>query len=410
MRRIAWGLLLLLAFAIPWEYSLDLGQPLGNIARILGLVLVLVSIPAVLQAGCLRTPGPMQWFVLAFYLWFCCSCFWTIEPLVTLEKIRSYFQEMMIVWLLWEFAESPEDLRSLMRAYLSGACVLAALTLANFRSVEAFAADQIRFAATGQDPNDLARFLDLAFPLAALLLHSERRWPWRLLALGYLPLGLAAVVLTASRGGFLAAIIALAGCGILLIRTHPKAVLAGTFAWSAIGAVFWLTVPHETFERLATIPSQLQNGDLNQRWNIWVAGWHAFVQSPVLGTGAGSFVSAARLNPMDTAHNTALSILVGGGLCALSLALSIVALAARSAFATRGLLRIALLTVLLVWVVASFVDTVEENRSTWLLLGLIAAAGRLAVDVPAQLENCFLEAISALPPQLEPNLSCGPVN
>jgi putative inorganic carbon (HCO3(-)) transporter len=317
---------------------------------------------------------------------------------------------MMIVWLVWEFAESPEDLRSLLRAYLAGACVLAALTLANFRSVEALAGNQIRFVATGQDPNDVARFLDLAFPLAALLLHIERRWPWRLLALGYLLLGLAAVVLTASRGGFLAAVLAFAGCAFLLIRKHAKAVLAGALAWLAIGAGLWITVPHSTFERLATIPSQLSGGDLNQRSNIWVAGWDAFARSPIFGTGAGSFVSAARLNPGDTAHNTVLSIVVGGGLCALFLAFGIVVLAARSALVARGPLRVALLTVLLVWAVASFVDTVEENRSTWLLLGLIAVAGRLAVESPAQLENCFPEDISGASAQMEPDQSCGSVN
>jgi hypothetical protein len=86
MRKIAWGLLLLFTFAIPWEYSLDLGEPLGNIARILGLLLILVAVPAVLQAGRLRTPGPMQWLVLAFYLWFCCTCFWTIDPLSTFRS------------------------------------------------------------------------------------------------------------------------------------------------------------------------------------------------------------------------------------------------------------------------------------------------------------------------------------
>jgi hypothetical protein len=67
MRKLAWGLLLLFAFAIPWEYSLDLGEPLGNVARVIGLLLILVAIPAVLQSGRLRTPGLMQWLVLAVY-------------------------------------------------------------------------------------------------------------------------------------------------------------------------------------------------------------------------------------------------------------------------------------------------------------------------------------------------------
>ena len=38
------GLLMLFAFAVPWEYALDLGEPLGNVARILGLVLLAVMV------------------------------------------------------------------------------------------------------------------------------------------------------------------------------------------------------------------------------------------------------------------------------------------------------------------------------------------------------------------------------
>jgi putative inorganic carbon (HCO3(-)) transporter len=392
MRKVAWVLLLLFAFAVPWEYSLDLGEPLGNIARVVGLLLLLAAIPAVLQAGRVRTPGAMQWLVLAFYLWFCCSYFWTTKPLATLEKMRGYFQEMMIVWLAWEFAESPRDLRALLQAFVAGSWVLALLTLANFRSAEAIAAGQIRFVAEGQDPNDVARFLDLGFPLAALLLSGppgKQGWPGRLLALGYLPLGLVAVLLTASRGGFLAAVIALGGCGLLLMKSYPRGALAGALAMPVVSAGFWFAIPRETFERLATIPSQLESGDLNQRLNIWDAGRRAFVRSPVAGSGAGSFTGAAGTNFRDTAHNSELSILVAGGLVALFLAVGIVALAARAALKTRGPLKMALLTVLVVWAVAAQVDTVEENRATWLLLGLIAVAGRLAVEEPEGMEECF---------------------
>jgi O-antigen ligase len=290
---------------------------------------------------------------------------------------------------VWEFAESPRDLRFLVQAYVAGAWVLAALTLANFSSPEAIAAGQIRFVAEGQDPNDVARYLDLGFPLAALLLNSERHWPGRLLALGYLPLGLVAVVLTASRGGFLAVVVALGGCALLLMRSHARGVVAAALATPVFAAALWFVLPHETFERLATIPSQLQGGDLNQRINIWVAGWDAFARSPLLGSGAGTFVNAAGTNPIDTAHNTPLSILVGGGLIAFFLAMAVVALAVRAALATRGPIKIALLTALLLWGFASLVDTVEENRTSWLLLGLVAFAGRLAEEAPEQLEACF---------------------
>ena len=77
---------------------------------------------------------------------------------------------MMIVWLVWEFAETPADLRD-SAARHCGRLVGAGRAHARrtSRSPEAIAAGQIRFAAYGQDPNDVARFLDLGFPLAALL-------------------------------------------------------------------------------------------------------------------------------------------------------------------------------------------------------------------------------------------------
>jgi hypothetical protein len=73
MRRAAWWLLLLFAFTIPWEYSLDVGAPLGNVARMAGLLLLLAAIPAVLQAGRMRTPGALECVVLAFYLFLSCG-------------------------------------------------------------------------------------------------------------------------------------------------------------------------------------------------------------------------------------------------------------------------------------------------------------------------------------------------
>lgn len=389
MRKLAWMLLLLFTFAIPWEYSLDLGEPFGNIARMVGVALLLVAIPAVLETGTVRKPGAVQWLTLALYLFFCCSYLWTIEPLATLDKMRGYFQEMMIVWLIAEFTEDARDLRGLLRAFVAGSWVLALLTLADFRSAEAITTDQIRYVAQGQDPNDVARYLDVCFPLAALLLNSERRWRWRVLALGYFPLGVFAVVLTASRGGFLVAVLALAGSGALLLGKHPREVLIGSIALPMLAIAFWFMIPAETLERLATIPDQLQGGDLNQRLNIWDAGWHAFLNAPWLGSGAGSFTAASAMHPLDTAHNTALSILVGGGLCAFVLVLAIASFALRSAFATSGSVRIALLTALTVWAIASMVDTVEENRITWFLLGVAVVAGRIAQEDAERLTEHF---------------------
>jgi hypothetical protein len=389
MPAIARGLLLLFVFTIPWAYSLDLGEPWGNIARILGLLVLLAALPAVLQAGRVRRPGAVPVWVMALFLWNCCTFFWTIAPAETLESLRWSFQRMMVVWLVWELAETPRHLRALLRWSLAGFAVLAVLTLADLRNPQALLEGQMRYAAAGQDPNDVAHFLDLGMPLAALLAISEPRRLGRWLALGYLPLALAGVLLTASRGGFLAGMVALLGCAAVLYCRYPRGVRGAALSLPVLLGALALSLPQGIFERLVTIPEQLQGGGLNQRWNIWTAGGEAWRRAPLLGSGAGSFVRAARTPSLDTAHNAALSIAVGGGLCALLLAVGIVAACARSAGRTQGSLRIALVGALAVCLISSLVATVEESRSTWLLVACIALAGRLAAEQPRELAQCF---------------------
>ncbi len=389
MRRLAWVLLLAFAFAIPWEYSLDLGDPLGNIARLTGLAVLAATIPAALQARRMRAPGVLQGLTLTLFAWVCCTGLWTIDRTASLARMRGYFQELMIVWLVWELAESAEDLRWLLCAYVAGSWVLAGLTLANFNSPEAIAAGQMRFAAAGQDPNDVARFLNLGLPLAALLLGVEKRWLGRALAGGYLPLGVFAVLLTGSRSGFLVAVVAAAGCAALLLGRFPRAALGGALALPVAGAALWAAVPQGIMERLGTIPAQLAGGDLNQRWNLWFVGWQAFVREPLLGTGAGTFVEAAGTAALDTAHNSALSMMVDGGLVELGVAAAIVTAAFWLALRMRGALRVAMLTALLVWLMTCLTATVEGSRTTWLLMGVVALAARLQEENPEALAAVF---------------------
>jgi O-antigen ligase len=388
MCRLVRLLLLLFVFAMPWEYSLDLGAPWGNAARIAGLAALFAAVPAVLGRGSIRAPGPLPIVVLLYFLWQALTCIWSFDPVLSFANLRGYAQELMIVYLIWEFAETPEDLHNLLRAYLAGAFLLALLSVAELHSARS-AVQSIRFAAEGQDPNDVARYLDLGFPLAALLHCSEQRRLWRLLAISYLPIGLAAVLLSASRGGFLAALIALAGSGCILARHRPRTLAFVAAPIAAAVAMVSLLAPHATLARLATIAEQLHGGDLNRRQNIWQAGWRAFEQAPLFGHGAGSFVYASGLAPTDTAHNTGLSILVSAGAVGLFLASILLFLALQALGRTRGALRIAFATAMLVWAFASLAATVEWSRSTWFLIGAIALAGRLAEEAPRALDACF---------------------
>jgi putative inorganic carbon (HCO3(-)) transporter len=389
MARLAVGLMTLFAFAVPWEYSLDLGEPVGNIARVLGLLLLLTAVTLVLWRGTVRPPGLVQWLTLGLYLYFVLSYLWTVDTTATLEKMRGYFQVMMVVWLVWEVSESPRQLRGMMRAFVAGCWVLALLTLMNYASVAAQAAAQMRFAAEGQDPNDVARFLDLGFPLATLLFATENGWGSRMLALGYVPCGLLAVMLTASRGGFFGALAALVGSAMLLLVWRPRAASMVFLGLAMTLAVLWMFVPFASLERLATIPTQLATGDLNERLSLWTAGWHAFTRAPWFGYGAGTFAHAAGLAAADTAHNTIVAVMVTGGLVGTLLFTGILVAVCRCVARLDGLLQVALGSTMAVWAVTSMVGSVEENRMTWLLFGMMAAAARLADEDGAGLREIF---------------------
>jgi O-antigen ligase len=243
--------------------------------------------------------------------------------------------------------------------------------------------------ATGQDPNDVARFLDLGFPLAALLFANESRGPLRLFAMAYIPAGLLAVLLTASRGGFSAGLVALLGAAVLLVMARPRAASVVFIALAVMAGALWLFVPAGSIERLATLPQEVGSGDWNDRLNIWDAGWLAFRQSPWLGSGAGTFTAASGLAPGDTAHNTVMAVLVTGGLLGTAILSAIVAAVGWSVIRTEGLLQVALGTTLAVWAITAMVGSVEENRATWLLFGFMAVAGRLSKSQPQSVAIVF---------------------
>ena len=388
MQRIVSILLVLYAFAVPWQYALDLGEPLGNVARIIGLLLLAASIPALLARRRWSRPHPLMLLVLALFLYLSATYLWSIDPLATLDKIRAYFQVMMIVWIAGEFVERPALFRHLLRAMLLGSLVLCALTFAGFLSASAAAsAEQARFTASGQDPNDIARFLDLIFPIAAYLIAIERSLWTRLLAALYFPLGLLAVLLTASRGGFLGSVVALLAAAVLFLRWRPAvAAWAGLLlAFSASATV--LIVPPETFARLATIPAQFASLDFNDRFSIWTAGMHAFSHAPWLGYGAGNYALASGLAAEDTAHNTLVALLVMGGLLAASLLVAILVAALAAILRARGVARSAFLGVFLVWCVTASVGSVEENRMTWLIFACFLLVGKGLAEPPSSPES-----------------------
>lgn len=388
MRRMTWYLLLMYAFAVPWEYALDLGSPFGTIARVLGLLAAGCGVASLAECKWRRRVPGVHWIALAILVWCGCTWFWSVDPETTLMRLRGYLQEMAVLWLVYEFAETERDFRWLLRAWLGGTCLLAGLTIASFAFLHAPGAP--RFVAEGQDPNDVARLLALGVPLAAFLLRVDPRRGSQRLALAVVPFLLYAALLTGSRSGLLELAVGAVGSIVILSGAKSRVIRGSWVAAPALIAACIYLVPRPVFERLATLGEQLTGGDLNQRLNIWDAGWRTFAQHPFVGTGAGTFVAATGLAGTDTAHNTALSLAVEGGIVELTLgAMMIITLFAL--LVRTGAARTACLTLVAVWMVASLASTMEQTRMTWLLFATIALAARISEErtseVPVAAQN-----------------------
>ena len=176
--------------------------------------------------------------------------------------------------------------------------------------------------------------------------------------------------------------VALTGCGLLLFRNHMREhALPELSLCPLVGIALWFVAPHETLERLSTIADQLRHGDLNQRLNIWAAGWHAFVQAPC-SWARGRFLRE-RGGPCAHRYGAQYGSFASGGRWDLRADAGVrhcVPSPRDRRWQPRVQCGLRCSLCCSVWIVSSLVGTVAESRTTWLLLALIALADRVAGD------------------------------
>jgi len=175
-----------------------------------------------------------------------------------------------------------------------------------------------------------------------------------------------------------------------------------TAAILAGGVALALTyAPERTIARLSTTSSELTEGDLNDRTEIWRAGMEVLPEYMLVGSGAGTYSVAVRstLGVDHSAHNTYVSVVVEQGLVGLVLFLILLAVsfqhARRAPAAERKLLLVLWLTLLVGLTPRAW----EDKKATWLIFGLLnasAVAGAVA-RAPLPAEPQLVRAIRRRP-------------
>ena len=379
MRKLTTTLLWLYVFSVPWDVVPIAG--LGTLTRLVGISLIGVAIVTITLEGRCRKPDAIFGIALVFTAASVMSLLWTVSYSATLEAVVTYVQLLLSAWVLREFARTREQRQSLIVAFCLGCFIPMFSLLHNFMTgVEVGHGSNIRYTASGFNANGVGLLLVVCLPFAWYLILTFRSVTVRALALIYLVLAPAAVLLTGTRGALVAGVVAV--CIVPL--TVPKAsfrYLVITAALILVSIVIAPKLPKTATSRFATIPEEIASGGMSNRRMIWGAGLDAFPDRPVLGIGAGAYgsVLANAGNKALPAHNLLLGILVEQGIVGVILFAALLVACGRTIAGMPPLDRKLWAVVMLSWSVGLMSLSIERWKVTWLLFGLLAAQSQASV-------------------------------
>jgi O-antigen ligase len=395
MRKIAFWLSLLMIFVVPWEDSISL-DTIGSVTRLLGFVVAGVWLLTILIEGRFRKPHLFHLVVLLFLMWNALTFLWSLDTDRTMERIKTYAQIFLLMFMLWDLYQEPKQLLAGMQAYILGAYVTIGSAIINYLNGTIAVNYEERFSATGINAVDLALILLLGLPIAwHLLVRADRlKSPLlRAVNIAYLPLSIFTTLLTGSRTSLFAIVPA-----VIYILWPKKAglgrfIAAFTVLILAI-VLFRAILPSSVIERLSTVVSSFQSADLSGRVTLWRETITMFAQHPIIGNGSGTLYSNVGIG--SDSHNTFLSVLAETGSIGLVIFVSVLAVVFSQAFHLPKAYAGVWLATVSVWVIGVLSLSWEFRKPTWIFLNFVIIEGglihkqmqeqRVKTDLPEDLQ------------------------
>lgn len=399
MSKIAYGALWLFVLAVPWERVIVL-PGLSIVTRATGALALVLSLLAIVVSGRFRRWRGFQIAALLFVIWAGIGI-WIFSMSRVPNKFYTFVQLFAVVWIMWELTTTRRRQLGLMTAYVLGGYIASIGTLVLYRNEASLLR---RFAAGGADPNSLAMSLSLALPMAWYLgLRAERplvRWIGR----AYMPIGVLTVALTGSRGGMLACLVALMIVP-LTMTLSPGRLATAVCMLVLSGALAIAYVPDKIVQRLATTGTEVQDARFGGRFKLWVAGFRAFADKPVVGYGVSSFkqtITPQLGSAAQVAHNSFLSVAVEEGLVGLVFYLWMLVAVFLSILRLPRTERRFSLVLLATLLTALLPLTWEDQKDAWFVMAALAGMAPLwaygAAEPPAAGGVGPLAPAKAVPP------------
>ena len=381
VNRFSFYALVIFFFSLPWQDIVRLpGGSFFSASRLVGLILIVAGLGVTLRRGTLklRVPAVTTVLTVMFALWATCGTLWSTGSHNGAALLAlTYVQLAVMALLIWQLCRNLQDHRTLLQAYVLGAYIVAgqiALQYLTHPFVPNSTQSMERYTGLGGNPNGVAAAVALALPIAWYLGHFWARGLLRWLNYLYLPLAIFAIILTASRGGFLVALLGLMVVP-LTFRQLPIRARVTTFVFALLSVgVIATAVPLANFSRIAQTSSEISDGDVSNRGVIWKAALQLYTESPVLGIGTGSFLSAVGtvLGYRIPAHNAFLLVLVEMGIIGFLLFTVNFLVVLRPLLQLRGPEKMFYLCLWLALVVSMLPSNVEDSQYVWGFLTLMA--------------------------------------
>lgn len=371
MLQVAFYALLAYVFTIPWENIITI-PGVGTLSRYVGILAIGISLLAILLSGNFKMHRAHIW-ALGFVLFSAISFWWTVDPEETMIRVPQYGLLFAFFWALFNVVETPLQARQILIAYVLGAYVACLDTIQNFLSGSTVVYQ--RYAAANFDPGDLSFVLALAVPMSwYLALNKENSrlvWVYRLYPL----MAIAVILLTAARAGLIGVAVGLGFMAITLPRASWR--IKG-LAIVAVLTALWVIptfIPQESLDRLATLGEEIGSGTLNDRTNIWNAGFDVFSEHIFLGTGAATFGADMEDHPWfrrwTAPHNLFVGISTEMGMVGIVILFMILLEVFLCAIQMPPLERMLWLTEFVILFLAFMAQNWEFRKQLWFIWGMI---------------------------------------
>lgn len=331
------------------------------------------------------TIGLLSLFVTLLYA----SSLWAKEPTDAILYAFRYLLCLVAVFLIYDTFRSWKEIQIALQAYVVGLYAVFIQIFITYLQGRPQLSDG-RYGADGIHPNHAAVMLGSGLAVAWLLAVGEKPLNrfWRVLNFSYILAALYGVMLTGSRGGFIACVPSLIVICIHLFRKPGSAVITAGIFLAALPGLLANPSVQKNIERIGSISESASADGFTGRGDRWKAAIEIFKDNPIIGVGAGGYRPATRDygtyaihsetgEPLG-AHSSYLQFASELGIVGLSIFIALLI----SIFLNYQKLlpgyRLAFMTGLLSLANAMISEMIEARYFTWIFIGIGLAVAKLS--------------------------------